>query len=122
MPPIQTLFMNSIVGLDSGPTPPQALSYMMGTVADPQVFNFDQNFQGDTIIIGSQKMNSRKAPPQAPPRSMMGVFAVSAGISVAWIMGGVDDPQSSAAWTLRNDKLANEVCNYPPQIGGARGS
>jgi len=122
MPPIQTLFMNSIVGLDSGPTPHQSLSYMMGTVADPQVFNFDQNSQGDTIIIGSQKMDSRKAPPQVPPNSMVGAFGKNGTNVLAWIMGSVDDPRSSAAWTLRNDKLGNEVCNYPPQIGGARGS
>lgn len=119
--PIQTRFMNSIVGLNPVPVPPQSLSYMMGTVADPQTFNSELNVQGDAIVAGgSEKMNSRVAAPQVLPTALIGTFAVSGGLAVAWIMSVVDDPVSSAAWTIRGDRHGNEAGNYPPQIGAAR--
>lgn len=119
--PIQTTFMNSIIGLDSVPVPPQALSYIMATGSNPQAFNDELNILPGNAIVsgGSEKMNSRLAAPQVLPRSLIGTFAVSAGISVAWIMASVDDPLSSAGWTIRGDRLGNEDSNYPPQIGGA---
>jgi|SRR5579871_4722024 len=117
MPPIQTLFMNSIVGLNGVSVPPQSLSYMMGTVSDPQTFNDEMNFQEDTIVGGSELMNSRQGPPQVPVGSMIGTFALNAGIEVAWIMATSDDPKSSGNWTIHSDRYGNEVGNYPPQIG-----
>lgn len=118
--PIQTGFMNSIIGLDSVPVPSQALFYVMATVSDPQTFNDELNVQGDAIVAGgSEKMNSRLAAPQVLPGALIGTFAVSAGCSVAWIMAIVDDPLSSAGWTIRGDRHDNQDSNYPPQIGGA---
>ena len=119
--PIQTEFMNSIIGLDPVPVPPQALFYVMATVSNPQTFNDELNILPGNAIVsgGSEKMNSRVAAPQVLPGALSGTFAVSAGNSVAWIMAIVDDPLSSAGWTIRGDRLGNEDSNYPPQIGWA---
>lgn len=116
MPPIQTLFMNSIVGET---VPPNVAAYMMGTVADPQTFNDKMNFQADVIVLGSEVMNQRQAPPQASANAMVGGYGINGANVLAWTMAVVDAPQSSGAWTLHSDLYANQSGNYPPQIGAA---